>query len=200
MPNIFYFWPKLKVLKVVIIDNYDSFTFNLVHYAEQFAEVLVMRNNEIDFKQILSDDKIILSPGPGLPVESGQLMELISKLAHSHSILGVCLGHQALAEHYGGRLFNMEQVLHGTSTTCTVVNKDKIFGRMPKHFKIGHYHSWCVDPSSLGNKLEVTAINDQGYVMGLRHKELPLWGVQFHPESLMTEGGLKIIQSFVEDL
>lgn len=159
-----------------------------------------MRNDEVDFDRILADDKIILSPGPGLPSESGHLMEVIRKFSSSHSILGVCLGHQALAEYFGGRLYNLDQVLHGTTTNCTVVKEDKLFGRMPKNFEIGHYHSWCVDPSNLGSDLEVLAINEQGHVMSFKHNTLPLRGVQFHPESLMTEGGLNIIQSFIEEI
>jgi anthranilate synthase component II len=187
-------------LKVVIIDNYDSFTFNLVHYAEQFAEVVVMRNDEVDKSQIYSDDKIILSPGPGLPCESGQLMEVIESFANTHSILGVCLGHQALAEHFGGKLINLAHVLHGITSTCSVVKADKLFGRMPEKFEIGHYHSWHVDANNLGENLEVIAVNETGLVMGLRHQHLPLRGVQFHPESLMTAGGLNIVRSFIEDI
>ncbi len=187
-------------MKVVIIDNYDSFTFNLVHYAEQFAEVLVMRNDEVDMSQIQADDKLILSPGPGLPRESGQLMDVIDRFGTSHSILGVCLGHQALAEYFGGRLINLDHVLHGITSTCSVVKADRLFGRMPEKFEIGHYHSWHVDAENIGDNLEVIAINERGLVMGLRHRNLPLRGVQFHPESLMTVGGLNIVRSFIEDI
>ncbi|MCB0760723.1 MAG: aminodeoxychorismate/anthranilate synthase component II [Flavobacteriales bacterium] len=184
-------------MKVVIIDNYDSFTYNLVHYCEQFAPVVVMRNDCIDRDQIQKGDKIILSPGPGLPAESGELMAVLGEYHLAHAIFGVCLGHQALAEFFGGQLYNLEHVLHGIETACEIVQPDPLFEGVPKNFTVGHYHSWAVDEKSLPEALEVTSRNAEGLVMAIRHRSLPLHGVQFHPESIMTPHGLRMVENFV---
>lgn len=186
-------------MKVLIIDNYDSFTYNLVHYVEQFAdEVRVIQNDEQFEKKLEWADKLILSPGPGLPEESGQLMEIISRSVGRLPILGVCLGHQALGLHFGGKLLNLKQVYHGKQSELEIkVESDLLFKKINQKSKIGHYHSWVIDKSSISSELLVTATSLGGEVMSIKHKTLPIWGVQFHPESILTEHGLQMIKNWV---
>jgi anthranilate synthase component II len=186
-------------LKILIIDNYDSFTFNLVHYLEQFAEeVVVQRNDRIDLEGIAGFDKVVISPGPGLPREAGQLNAALHQLIGKVPLLGVCLGLQAIVEHFGGQLSNLQQVLHGKTSQCHIVHDDPLFERISSPFEIGHYHSWVADKKTFPNELEVLAENSLGLIMALRHKTLPIHAVQFHPESILTPSGLLMIQNWVE--
>lgn len=188
------------MLKILILDNYDSFTFNLLHLVEQFDDVKadVFRNDEIPLKNVIHYDKIILSPGPGLPNESGIMMNLIAEYASSKSILGVCLGHQAIAQIYGAELFNLDQVQHGVSTMTTITDRtEKIFRNIPGTFKTGRYHSWMVKQEGLPGCLNITAIDDQENIMALRHKTLDVCGIQFHPESVLTNHGKTLIGNWI---
>ena len=182
-------------MNIVIIDNYDSFTFNLVHLIESLgAKVTVLKNDSFDLVDLEPYDKIVLSPGPGLPSEAGKTMDVIKTYAQTKPILGVCLGHQAIALAYGGTLTNLSKVCHGISTQGTNLGNDLIFEGLPTQVPMGRYHSWVVTPQSVSDPLEVTALSDDGQIMGIRHKQLRLHGIQFHPESILTPDG-KIIMS-----
>lgn len=184
-------------MRVLIIDNFDSFTFNLFHYCEQFAdEVVVVRNDAISIEQALEFDKILISPGPGLPSQSGMTPTIIGELGGKRPILGVCLGLQAIVENEGGTLKNLNTVMHGKATACQVTDPDdSLFADIPQTFLVGHYHSWVAD--QIPESLKVTAVNNDGLVMAVSHKEKDLKGVQFHPESLLTEHGLKMIENWI---
>ena len=186
-------------MKILVFDNYDSFTYNLVHYLEQVsdAQVDVFRNDKIGLDAISAYDKILLSPGPGIPSEAGILMDVIRKYAPVKSILGVCLGQQAIGEVFGGKLVNLERVFHGVATEMRITKDDVIFKGIPKTFKAGRYHSWVVDKENFPDTLEITAEDESGLIMGLRHKKYDVRGVQFHPESILTEHGLKMIENWV---
>lgn len=187
-------------MKILILDNYDSFTYNLVHLLEQFENVDldVIRNDKITVEEVAKYDKIVLSPGPGLPAEAGILMPLIKKYAASKSILGVCLGHQGIAEAFGGKLINLDRVMHGIATETTVTDKnERLFKGLPEKFLTGRYHSWSVDPIGLPAELKVTAVGEKGDIMALAHKEYDVKGVQFHPESVLTEHGKQILKNWV---
>ncbi len=189
-------------MKILIIDNYDSFTYNLFHMVEAVmpAEwtLSVARNDEILLEEVNDYDKIIISPGPGLPKDAGISLELIQYFAGEKSILGVCLGHQAIAEAFGGKLKNLDRVLHGVSINTRVVNgKDYLFANCPETFETGRYHSWVADPQTLPESLEVIAMDEPGHIMAIRHKEFDIRGVQFHPESIMTPIGSKILENWV---
>ncbi len=185
-------------MKCLIIDNYDSFTYNLVHLVKELGvEPDVIRNDKFTLEEIATYDKIILSPGPGVPDEAGLLKEAIRKYAASKSIFGVCLGQQAIAEVFGGDLINLEKVYHGVESEIEVTKEDYIFSGLPQKFKAGRYHSWVVNPK-LAPDLEIIAIEENGQVMALRHKKYDVRGVQFHPESIMTPEGKKIIQNFLK--
>ena len=186
--------------KVVIIDNYDSFTFNLVHYLEDLnAEVTVFRNDEFELVEINAFDKIILSPGPGMPDEAGLLKEVIITYASSKSILGICLGHQAIAEVFNSKLINLKSTLHGVSSKVTVLDKSELlFYKIPNQFNIGHYHSWVIEPDAISDDLIITSVDEEGNIMSIKHKEFDVRGVQFHPESIMTEYGKKILKNWLE--
>ena len=187
-------------MKILILDNYDSFTYNLVHYIEQEigTEVDVYRNDKISLEAVDAYDKILLSPGPGLPSESGILLDLIKQYATSKDILGVCLGHQAIAEAFGGTLFNLDRVMHGlaTETLLTEVS-DSLFNGLPRNFLSGRYHSWAVSKDQLPKELLVTAYDDKGTIMALKHTHLKVRGVQFHPESVLTEHGHLMIRNWL---
>ncbi len=186
--------------KILVIDNYDSFTYNLVHYVEQLTDdpVNVFRNDQISLKEIDKYDKIILSPGPGIPDEAGISKELIKTYAPTKSILGVCLGHQAIAEVFGGKIYNLNRVYHGVATTVILTNKvDYIFKDIPKVFDAGRYHSWMVSRENLPEDLIVTSIDENGEIMSISHKKYDVKGVQFHPESVLTENGLKIMENWL---
>lgn len=185
-------------MKTLILDNYDSFTYNLVHYAEQFCDdIEVCRNDKISLDAVAQYDAIILSPGPCLPKDAGIMPELIKRYAPTKKILGVCLGHQAIAEAFGGKLVNMNQVLHGVARKTIVVDhSDKLFKGLPKEFNCGRYHSWAVKNRDLPDCLALTATDEHNFVMAFSHKTYNVCGVQFHPESILTEHGLEIIKNF----
>lgn len=184
--------------KILVIDNYDSFVYNLVHYLEELdCEVTVIRNNEVDLDMIEKYDKILLSPGPGIPDEAGLLKEIIIRYAPTKSILGVCLGQQAIGEVFGGKLINLESVFHGVSTKINVtVNDESLFKHIDKELMVGRYHSWVVD-SNLPSILEATSFDENGQVMSLRHREYDVKGVQFHPESVLTPMGKQIMKNWI---
>jgi anthranilate synthase component 2 len=186
-------------MKILVLDNYDSFTFNIVHYLEKEidAQIDVFRNDQINLEDVRSYDKILLSPGPGIPDEAGIMNELIKEYASSKSILGVCLGQQAIAEVFGGKLINLQQVFHGVSVKMKVIKDDLLFSSLPQEFMVGRYHSWAVDPEALPPELEIIAVDEALRIMGLRHKEFDVRGVQFHPESILTEYGAELINNWV---
>ena len=176
------------MIKVLVIDNYDSFTYNLVHYLEDLkCEVTVVRNDKLELEDVKPFDKIVLSPGPGIPDEAGLLKAIIKEYASSKSILGVCLGQQAIGEVFGGSLVNLDEVYHGVATNVTLsVNDESLFSGLGDNFNVGRYHSWVVD-AKLPDCLEATSFDKNGQVMSLRHKEYDVKGVQYHPESVMGE-------------
>ena len=184
--------------KIVIIDNYDSFTYNLSHLVkEQGAEVQVLRNDQFELRALEAYDKIILSPGPGIPSEAGLLCDVIRTYAGRKPILGVCLGHQAIGEVFGARLQNLTQVFHGVATPCQIVADDPIFEGLDRTITVGRYHSWVVATEELPLCLEVTALSDEGQIMALRHRQYDVHGIQFHPESVLTPEGRTIIKNFI---
>lgn len=185
--------------KILIIDNYDSFTYNLVQYVEEIVghEIDIYRNDKIELSKIDEYEYIILSPGPGLPKDAGIMPEVIKKYAPTKKILGVCLGHQAIAEAFGGSLQNLSKVYHGVATEMKVEKDDAIFEGIALDFKAGRYHSWIVNKTDFPESLEVTAVDDEGEVMALAHKKYQVKGVQFHPESILTPEGKKIIANFL---
>ncbi|MES2238969.1 MAG: aminodeoxychorismate/anthranilate synthase component II [Bacteroidota bacterium] len=184
--------------KILVIDNYDSFTYNLVHYLEDLnCEVTVYRNDEFELDEIAHFDKILLSPGPGIPDEAGLLKPVIAKYGATKSIFGVCLGQQAIGEVYGGTLSNLDKVYHGVATNVkTVVDDEVLFQGLDKEFEVGRYHSWVVD-ATLPDVLEATSFDENGQVMSLRHKTFDVRGVQFHPESVLTPNGKKMLENWV---
>lgn len=188
-------------MKILVLDNYDSFVYNLVHYIKQlgFEDVDVFRNDKIKIEDVAKYDKILLSPGPGIPEEAGIMIDLIKAYAESKSIMGVCLGHQAIAEAFGCELENMSEVLHGVGTPMKVIAEDVIYSDLPKEFEVGRYHSWQVKENSLGEAFNLTATDDSGNVMSIRHKNLDVVGVQYHPESVLTEHGLKIVENWLKN-
>lgn len=190
----------MKSIKILLFDNYDSFTYNLVHAIKSlgYENVDVYRNDKIELSQIDQYDKIILSPGPGLPSEAGIMMEVIKEYASKKSILGVCLGHQAIAEVFGAKLENIPTVFHGVQTAIKIMKEDYLFAGLPNEILAGRYHSWIVSKSDFPDKLEVTAVDKAGDIMALKHKTLDLHGVQFHPESMLTPDGVQIIQNFLQ--
>ena len=185
-------------MKVVIIDNYDSFTYNLSHLVKELgAEATVVRNDQFRLEDLEAYSKIILSPGPGIPSEAGLLLDIIRTYAGRKPILGVCLGHQAIGEVFGGKLENLSDVFHGVATPCHIIADDPIFSGISRDITIGRYHSWVVSREGLPDCLEITAVSDEGQIMALRHRELNVRGIQFHPESVLTPDGKKMIQNFL---
>jgi len=208
-------------MKILIFDNYDSFTYNLVHLVEKITheKVDVYRNDRIPLEEIKKYDKIILSPGPGLPAEAGLLLPLIKEYAATKSILGVCLGHQAIGEVFGGKLTNLTSVFHGVATPVKVMNgeivnressnvnqnspltthhsRQDLFVGLPETFEVGRYHSWVVDKEGFPEALEITAEDENGFIMALQHKTYDVQGVQFHPESVLTPDGEKIMRNWL---
>ncbi len=185
-------------MKIVIIDNYDSFTYNLSHLVKELgAEVSVVRNDEFELEALDAFDKIILSPGPGIPSEAGLLLEVIRHYAGRKPILGVCLGHQAIGEVFGGQLTNLSTVFHGVATEGTQLGNDYLFDGLPERITMGRYHSWVVDREGWPEALEVTALSDEGQVMALRHREMDIHGIQFHPESVLTPDGRHMLENFI---
>lgn len=190
----------LDMKRIMILDNYDSFTYNLVHAVQKITgqKVDVYRNDAISLEKVDAYDKILLSPGPGIPDEAGVMKLLIKEYAPTKSILGVCLGLQAIAEVFGGRLRNLSRVFHGVATSIHVVKReDLLFKDLPELFQAGRYHSWIVSRENLPDCLEITAIDDQNEIMALSHHEYDVRGVQFHPESVLTPLGEKIIQNWL---
>ena len=185
-------------MKVVIIDNYDSFTYNLSHLIKELgAEVTVVRNDQFKLEDVEPYNKIVLSPGPGIPSEAGLLLDVIKTYAGRKPILGVCLGHQAIGEAFGGRLENLSDVFHGVATPCRIIADDPIFSGLEREITIGRYHSWVVSNEGLPECLEVAAVSDEGQIMALRHRELNVRGIQFHPESVLTPDGRRMLQNWM---
>jgi anthranilate synthase component 2 len=186
--------------KILVIDNYDSFTYNLVHYLEALnCEITVFRNDKLKLSQVNEYDKIVLSPGPGIPDEAGMLKSIIKTYAPTKSILGVCLGQQAIGEVFGGKLINLDHVYHGVNTDIQIIAKDEIlFSGLNKKIKVGRYHSWVIDPN-LPENLEATAVDENGQIMAIRHKNYDVKGVQFHPESILTPDGKKILENWINN-
>lgn len=187
-------------LKILVIDNYDSFTYNLVHAIKKITglPVDVFRNDEISLKEIEKYDKIVLSPGPGIPEEAGSLLEIIKEFAPKKSMFGVCLGHQAIGEAFGGKLHNMNRVLHGIATPVELTQNDSVlFTGLPQSFEVGRYHSWIVKSEDLPSCFEVTSYDQEGMIMSMKHKEYDVQSVQFHPESVLTPLGEKMIENWL---
>ncbi len=187
-------------MNVLVIDNYDSFTYNLVHYLEDLeCNVTVKRNDKLTLDEVDTFDKIILSPGPGIPEEAGLLKDIIKTYASTKSILGVCLGQQAIGEVFGGTLINLDTVHHGVATTVNIIVDDEtLFNGLGNKISVGRYHSWVIDPS-LPDTLEVTSVDENGQVMSLRHKTYDVKGVQYHPESVLTPDGKQILKNWIEN-
>ncbi len=186
-------------MKILVFDNYDSFTYNLVHAVKKlgFYDLEVHRNDQITLDEINRFDKIILSPGPGVPSESGILLDVIKRYAPSKSILGVCLGEQAIAEAFGGGLINLPEVHHGVSSEIEVIEDDLLFDGLPAKLEVGRYHSWAAEKSSLPECLRITAVDGEGMIMALAHKEYDVRGVQFHPESVLTPEGEIMLKNWL---
>ena len=205
-------------MKILVFDNYDSFTYNLVHLVERILDqkVDVYRNDQIPLDKVKDYDKIILSPGPGIPEEAGLLLPLIKEYASSKSVLGVCLGHQAIGEAFGGKLVNLNDVYHGVATPVRLVNRESsivngklhsrltsdgsrnLFEGLPEEFEVGRYHSWIVSDENFPKELEVTARDENNFIMALQHKTYDVQGVQFHPESVLTPNGKEILQNWLK--
>ena len=193
-------------MKILVFDNYDSFTYNLVHLVEKITgeKVDVYRNDQIALADVAVYDKIILSPGPGIPEEAGLLLPLITQYAATKSILGVCLGHQAIAEAFGGTLINLSKVFHGVATKILIGNRLSatgkcLFNGLPDEITVGRYHSWIVSDENFPEELEVTARDENGYIMSLQHKTFDVQGVQFHPESVLTPDGEQILRNWLKN-
>lgn len=186
-------------MKIVIIDNYDSFTYNLSHLLKELgAEVEVVRNDKFELKDLEQYDKIVLSPGPGIPSEAGLLLDVIRTYAGRKPILGVCLGHQAIGEVFGASLENLKEVYHGVQTEGTQMGNDYIFDGLPERVMMGRYHSWVVAKDSVPECLEVPAMSDDGEIMAMRHRQYDIHGIQFHPESVLTPEGKTIVGNFLK--
>ena len=192
-------------MKILIFDNYDSFTYNLVHMVEKIThtKVDVYRNDQLPLEKVKEYDKIILSPGPGIPSEAGSLLEVIKEYASTKSILGVCLGHQAIGEAFGGKLINLDTVYHGVATPIEVKSKklpgkNDLFDGLPTKIDVGRYHSWIISDEDFPEDLEVTARAENNLIMALQHKTFDVQGVQFHPESVLTPDGEKILMNWLK--
>ncbi len=192
-------------MKLLVFDNYDSFTYNLVHLVEKIMHIKVdvFRNDQIALEKVKEYDKIILSPGPGIPREAGLLLPLIREYAATKSILGVCLGHQAIGEAFGAKLVNLKNVYHGVATPIEVKSRNskpcsRLFEGLPRRFEVGRYHSWVVSDIDFPGELEITAEDDNGYIMGLQHRTYDVQGVQFHPESVLTPLGEDILKNWLK--
>mgnify|MGYP003617118033 CR=1 FL=1 len=189
-------------MKILVLDNYDSFTYNLVHALHKFtdAPIDIFRNDEISLEAVNQYDKILLSPGPGVPDEANILKPLIKEYAPTKSIFGVCLGQQAIGEVFGSQLLNTKKVFHGVATNATIIVNDEIlFKGLPTEIEVGRYHSWVVDNEGFSPDLEITAIGPEGEIMALRHRKYDVRGVQFHPESVLTPLGEKMIENWVKE-
>jgi anthranilate synthase component 2 len=193
-------------MNILLIDNYDSFTFNLVHYLEDLgARVTVKRNDEIDLNLLDDQDALVVSPGPGIPREAGSMYALLGQIISDKRferlpILGICLGHQALIELFGGKILNLDKVYHGVATDMHVEKATPIFQNIPQEFQAGRYHSWCADEASFPDKLIVNCRDTNGQIMGFQHNTKPIYGLQFHPESIMTPDGKTMLRNFMQTL
>ena len=188
--------------KILVIDNYDSFTYNLVHYIESLTDrpVDVCRNDQIGLDEINNYSKILLSPGPGIPIEAGICLDLISRYAPIKSILGVCLGHQAIGEAFGGTLINLTKVYHGIATPINIITpEDRLYRNIPGRLEVGRYHSWVVSRDDLPECFKINSLDDEGMIMGISHKDYDVKGVQYHPESVLTEYGMKIMENWLNN-
>lgn len=186
-------------MKLLLLDNYDSFTYNIVHVVRKLGyEIDVVRNDKISVAEVAQYDKIILSPGPGIPEEAGILLPLIKEYASTKPILGVCLGHQAIGEAFGASLINLSKVYHGVSSMVSIQYRDSIFEGLPDTLEVGRYHSWVINPATLPSCLRVTAVDEGGQIMAIAHTEYDVHGVQFHPESILTPQGETIIKNFLK--
>jgi anthranilate synthase component 2 len=188
-------------MKLLILDNYDSFTYNLVHLIEKVSNIQfdVIQNNKIELSTVSLYDKILLSPGPGLPKDAGIMLEVIKKYGHSKDILGVCLGLQGIGESFGAKLKNINPVCHGIATPIKIITNDTIFKNCPSTFTVGRYHSWVVDEQELPEELLITAIDEHGYIMALKHNTYNVRGVQFHPESILSTFGETILANWLRE-
>lgn len=200
LPKSFYLNNSMKIL---VFDNYDSFTYNLVQMVEQIVGkefVYVFKNDEISLEEVEKYDKIILSPGPGVPSEAGILLDVIKEFAPKKPILGVCLGLQAIAEAFGGKLINLNNVYHGVGISTAIIEDNaKIFNGLPSEIITGRYHSWAVDSHDFPEELQITAVDEQGIIMALQHRKYDVHAVQFHPESVLTPYGKKILENFLKN-
>jgi anthranilate synthase component 2 len=187
-------------MKILLLDNYDSFTYNLAHYLEPLAsEIVVIRNDVFEIDSAKDFDRIVFSPGPGLPKDAGCMPTLIAEYYQTIPMLGICLGMQAIAACFGGKLRNLEHVLHGVQSECKVLQKSApLFADMPASFLVGHYHSWVVEENAFPEELEITSKNQYGHIMSISHRNAPLCGVQFHPESVLTPYGQQIIKNWIK--
>lgn len=187
-------------MRIAIIDNYDSFTYNLAHLVKGLGvEVDVMRNDKFRLEELDEYDKLLLSPGPGIPSEAGLLLDVIRAYAGRKPILGVCLGHQAIAEVFGGKLKNLPDVFHGVATPCDIIADDSLYRGLPRRIVVGRYHSWAVAKDDFPDSLEVTSMSDDGEIMSLRHRLYDIRGIQFHPESVLTPDGSRIIGNWLSE-
>lgn len=189
-------------MKILVLDNYDSFTYNLVYIIRELgfgAQMDIFRNDKISLDEVDQYDKILLSPGPGLPREAGIMPELIKRYAATKDIFGVCLGHQAIGEAFGGKLNNLTEVVHGVESEVKIKD-DLLFKGLPENFKIGRYHSWVIDEGTLSEDLTITAKTPDGQIMGVRHKVFNVRGLQFHPESILTEHGKLIMENWINGI
>ena len=187
-------------MKIVIIDNYDSFTYNLSHLVKELGgDVTVYRNDQFELDALEEFDKIILSPGPGIPSEAGLLLDVIRTYAGKKPILGVCLGHQAIGEAFGGSLVNLSEVFHGVCTPAIMTDQDYLIEGLPQTIEVGRYHSWVVSHEGLPSCLEVTCLSEEGYIMSMRHKTYDIRGIQFHPESVLTPDGKRIMENWMKN-
>lgn len=186
-------------MKILLLDNYDSFTYNLLHAVKELGatDIEVVRNDQIELDDVERFDKIILSPGPGIPEEAGLLLPIIKKYAPTKSILGVCLGHQAIGEAFGARLENLKEVYHGVQTPVSILSHDILFEGLGKEIPVGRYHSWVVDTKDFPEALAITAISPEGQIMALKHREYDIHGIQFHPESVLTPDGKTIVKNWL---
>ena len=190
----------IKNMKIAVIDNYDSFTYNLVHYLDDLgAEVTVFRNDEFELKELESFEKILLSPGPGIPDEAGLLKDVIKTYAKTKSIFGVCLGLQAIGEVFGGTLTNLEKVYHGVATKVSKTEDDFIFNDLPNEIEVGRYHSWVISNENFPQNLIITSKDENGQIMSIKHSVYDVRGVQYHPESVLTPHGKKILENWLNN-
>ncbi len=189
-------------MRILVLDNYDSFTYNLVHIIRALGygkDMDVLRNDKIALEDVKRYDKILLSPGPGIPSEAGIMLDLIGMYGPSKSILGICLGHQGIGEVYGAHIFNMTEVLHGVETDVKILQPDDyLFNGVPDEFRVCRYHSWALESNTVNGQLTINSLDEKGIVMGLSHKKYDVRGLQFHPESILTENGIQLIKNWLE--